>query len=954
MSRNISEDKLQKILKKVCSVEETAPKRKHVRECIVYTWDHGSAKAVFSAFKSMPFTNDEIQLFKLLIVLHKVIQEGHPSALAQAIRDREWIRSLGRLNIGASDYTKLIKEYVKFLMLKLDFHATHKGFKNGTFEYEEYVSLMSVSDLDQGYETILDLMTLQDQLDDFSQVIFASIHGARRNSECKVAALIPLIAESYGMYKFITSMLRGMHSQLNDIEGDAALQPLIERYELQHARMFEFYADCSSIKLLTSLVTIPKLPATPPDVLASLDDDSKAQKKKPQPQPERIPTPEVRRESPAPQRELQPTRTASTAQTISPAFTANVMIPTVTGAVQQAFPQQQQQVQPDFWINQQAQLAQEQQRLEMERQQQLAQQQQQQDEFQRQLQQAQQDMMNMQVQQQNQHQNDLIALTNQYEKDQALLQQYDQRVQQLEDEISNINQNASEQVANKNDQIESLQEQLRVWEKKYDSLAKLYSQLRQEHLQLLPRFKKLQIKVGSIQETVANKEQIEGKLKKKDLQLIDMIKERDRLRLEVERLLANKSEEAAKAANGNIEKFATDTISPILDAVLLSGINTIQESVFNMDNSLSWSGPLAPPSFLLALTDSTSERATEFATSFNNLIVDGLADGDQTAVIHGVSDFSTSIATLVTYVNAYTSSVLGEEAIDDVVDKAKKCAREAEFFFEDLLSDNLSSHDEEGQTDIVINANVNFQEKLQILATTIEKLLESLPTKKNTETNAHTELVATADAIVKSSQQLRVNLDVPKPLLQLALAIIDAVVALVRAAIQVQNEIATTNNIPLSQFYKKNSRWTEGLISAAKAVGGATNILISTASHLVTGDKEASPEEFAVASKEVAASTIQLVAASRVKSGGHSKAQDELEVCSKAVTDACRQLGTTVLGDSEAHDAVQPIEFNNEHQLKTVEMEQQVEILKLEQSLSNARKRLGEIRRHAYFAEQEE
>ena len=28
---------LQKALKKACSVEETAPKRKHVRACIVYT-----------------------------------------------------------------------------------------------------------------------------------------------------------------------------------------------------------------------------------------------------------------------------------------------------------------------------------------------------------------------------------------------------------------------------------------------------------------------------------------------------------------------------------------------------------------------------------------------------------------------------------------------------------------------------------------------------------------------------------------------------------------------------------------------------------------------------------------------------------------------------------------------------------------------------------------------------
>ena len=67
-----------------------------------------------------------------------------------------------------------------------------------------------------------------------------------------------------------------MHRQLNDAEGDAALQPLKERYELQHARLFEFYADCSSVKYLTTLVTIPKLPVDAPDVFLIKDvDESK-------------------------------------------------------------------------------------------------------------------------------------------------------------------------------------------------------------------------------------------------------------------------------------------------------------------------------------------------------------------------------------------------------------------------------------------------------------------------------------------------------------------------------------------------------------------------------------------------------------------------------------------------------------------------------------------------------
>lgn len=98
--------------------------------------------------------------------------------------------------------------------------------------------------------------------------------------------------------------------------------------------------------------------------------------------------------------------------------TTGMMIPTATGAANAIFPQATAQMQPDFWANQQAQFANEQNRLEQERVQQLQQQQAQQELFQQQLQKAQQDMMNMQLQQQNQHQNDLIALTNQYEKDQ--------------------------------------------------------------------------------------------------------------------------------------------------------------------------------------------------------------------------------------------------------------------------------------------------------------------------------------------------------------------------------------------------------------------------------------------------------------------------------------------------------------------------------------------------------
>lgn len=69
------------------------------------------------------------------------------------------------------------------------------------------------------YETIGDLMTLQDQIETFQKLIFVHFRGSN-NNECKISALVPLVKESYGIYRFITSMMRAMHRS----ESSGALQ----------------------------------------------------------------------------------------------------------------------------------------------------------------------------------------------------------------------------------------------------------------------------------------------------------------------------------------------------------------------------------------------------------------------------------------------------------------------------------------------------------------------------------------------------------------------------------------------------------------------------------------------------------------------------------------------------------------------------------------------------------
>lgn len=111
---------------------------------------------------------------------------------------------------GMRGYAPLIKEYVSFLMAKLSFHSQHPDF-NGTFEYEEYISLKGINDPNEGYETISDLMQLQDKIEHFQKLIFSHFRSGGTN-ECRISALVPLVQETYGIYKFITSMLRAMHT----------------------------------------------------------------------------------------------------------------------------------------------------------------------------------------------------------------------------------------------------------------------------------------------------------------------------------------------------------------------------------------------------------------------------------------------------------------------------------------------------------------------------------------------------------------------------------------------------------------------------------------------------------------------------------------------------------------------------------------------------------------------
>jgi len=91
--------------------------------------------------------------------------------------------------------------------------------------------------------------------------------------------------------------------------------------------------------------------------------------------------------------------------------------------------------------------------------------------------------------------------------------------------------------------IKQLQDQVTLWRNKYEALAKLYSQLRAEHLDMLSKFKQMQLKANSAQEAVDRMERMERDLKAKNLELADMLRERDRARFDIDRQKSSHKEE---------------------------------------------------------------------------------------------------------------------------------------------------------------------------------------------------------------------------------------------------------------------------------------------------------------------------------------------------------------------------------------------------------------------------
>ncbi|XP_017071296.1 huntingtin-interacting protein 1 isoform X2 [Drosophila eugracilis] len=256
-----------------------------------------------------------------------------------------------------------------------------------------------------------------------------------------------------------------------------------------------------------------------------------------------------------------------------------------------------------------------------------------------------------------------------------------------------------------------------------------------------------------------------------------------------------------------------------------------------------------------------------------------------------------------------------------------------------------------------------IQTKLRDIGKLIEKIKASFEQKVDLDKLLEIELremdAAIDDAASKITDLLakarekdnQTNLEVNGKIVDACTTLMECVKALIQKSRLLQHEIVASQkgNASANEFYRRNSQWSDGLISASKSVAKAANYLVEAANKAIESESGKN-FELIVAAQEIAACTTQMVIASKVKAERNSQKLSDLTKASRSVTQATGTLVATVKDCNSQLEQQSEIELAKltPSQIKTMEMEIHVKVLETEQALQMQRLKLSSFRKEHY------
>lgn len=139
----------------------------------------------------------------------------------------------------------------------------------------------------------------------------------------------------------------------------------------------------------------------------------------------------------------------------------------------------------------------------------------------------------------------------------------------------------------------------------------------------------------------------------------------------------------------------------------------------------------ASPGYLLSQIEKAQLSATEFATQFNNFVVDG-PNSTQSQIIKTLHVFAGAISDVLANAKGITRFATDEKKSEAITTAARQSANTSVKFFQNLLSFRLDGLSQDQKMDIVVSSNLEVQKNLQKLTKLAEQFVQGADLSKAT------------------------------------------------------------------------------------------------------------------------------------------------------------------------------------------------------------------------------
>ncbi|XP_040272108.1 huntingtin-interacting protein 1-related protein [Bufo bufo] len=984
-------DKNQAIsISKAINVQEAPVKEKHARRIILGTHHEKGAFTFWSYAIGLPLASSSILSWKFCHVLHKVLRDGHQNVLSDCQRYRSNIREIGDLWGHMHDrYGQLVIIYTKLLLNKISFHTKHPQFPPSLEVTDDDLEKAAGTDVNNIFQLTVEMFDYMDCELKLAETVSRQLNSAIAVSQmaagqCKLAPLIQVIQDCSHLYHYTVKLMFKLHSCL----PPDTLQGHRDRFHEQFHSLKNFFKRASDMLYFKRLIQIPRLPDNPPNFLraSALDEHVKpvvvmANETPEEEEPQTESLIEINNSQPVEQqvvedifqqtfgppngvviddRDLQIENLKKEIDMLRSELEkikleAQKYIMQLKGQIntlEAEVEEQRKQKQKALVDNEQL-------RDELER---LRKQQQDSEkkegvfvEIEKKVQ-----ATELRYNKLKEKHNELINVhagllrkNADTAKQLTVSQQNQEEVarikEQLEFQMDQVKRESEIKLEEHTFQIEQLKTEVESKQEEMTRLQQSLSSTEQSASTLSSKLASLEAEKDSLQSLLTTKESELLSVKNVAQETESLFNQEQEKRASEIRDLGEKLDKKTTDEQKLYQKMLEDQFN-IIQGTVREAENIIQDAVAKLDDPLHIRCTSSPDYLVNRAKhaiDSLASLANGHAKYTQNMT-------DASDLVGSLAQFAHLAADTIVNGSA-TSHLAPPDHGERLVDSCRDCGSQSLQYLNEL-KDKQS----------LKGANLtNVRRTLQNILGLGEELRPKSMDIKQEELGdmVDKEMAATSAAIEDAVRRIEemmnqarkdtsgVKLEVNERILYSCTDLMKAIKQLVITSTDLQKEIVESGRgaATTQEFYAKNSRWTEGLISASKAVGWGATQLVESADKVVL--HKGKYEELIVGSHEIAASTAQLVAASKVKANKDSKNLGKLQQCSRRVNEMAANVVASTRSGQEQIEEKDTMDFSGMSliKLKKEEMESQVKVLELENMLQNERMHLGEIRKKHYM-----